>query len=125
MWKTCLTVCVMAMALPCVVLASEESVAYDEVRGQVTSVTKRAISVEYAQKNNASYEMLLPFTQDIRLSHLRNLSELKPGDTVKVRYTQTYRENDKGEKVILNTVATDLALIRRAPTSGFSSRETP
>ena len=97
----------------------EEQVAYEEVKGRVVSVSTHAISVEYSQKDQASYEMLLPLTRDIRLSHLRSLSELKPGDTVTVKYAQTYKENDQGEKVILSTVATNLALMRRAPTSAL------
>ena len=119
---------VVAAILPCLVWtasahadtgAAAEKVAYEEVEGRVVSVTKQAVSVEYAKKDQASYEMLLPFTQDIRLSHLRSLSELKPGDTVTVKYAQTYKETDQGEKVILSTVATNLALMRRAPTSAL------
>ena len=119
---------VVAAILPCLVWtasahagagAAAEQVAYEEVKGRVVSVTTQAVSVEYATKDQASYEMLLPFTQNVRLSHLRSLSELKPGDTVTVKYARTYKENDQGEKVILSTVATNLALMRRAPTSAL------
>lgn len=101
----------------------EEKVAANEVKGRVVTITKRAISVEYDSKEQASYEMLLPLAKDIRLSHLQDLSELKQGDTVRVKYEQTYTENDKGERMILKTLATDLTLLRSAPKNSLSSRE--
>lgn len=104
---------------------TDEKVAYDVVTGTVGSVSKQAISVEYSRTKTGSYEMLLPLTEETRLEHLKSLDELKTGDTIRARYQQTYREGDKGERIILKTAATEIALIRRAPEQALSSREEP
>ena len=93
------------------------------VTGQVGAVTKRSISVEYSQTANGGYEMLLPLAKDVRFEHLKDLTELKRGDTVTVTYDQTWKEGDKGERVILKTVATTISLVKRAPKQALRSRE--
>ena len=93
-----------------------------EVTGTVVAMTKQSISVEYA-KTDASYELLLPFGNNLQLEHLKSLSELKQGDTVSVQYQQTYKDHDKGEREILKTVATRLTLVRSAtPQAALNSR---
>ena len=111
---------------PAQAAAPEERVELKTVTGDVVYVGKQAISVEYASTKKGGFEMLLPLSSDTALVRLRSLEELKRGDTVKVRYEQTSRETDKkDERVILKTIAREIALIRHAPTQGFSSREQP
>ena len=115
------------------VLASADSVGKDkddekmlskEVTGEVVTVTKRAISVEFAHTADAAEEMLLPITKETKVERVRSLSELRRGDTVKVAYTQYYRDvNEGGKPVVLRTVATNVALLRNAPSGGMVRSE--
>ena len=104
-------------------VASDEKLERKSVTGQVTYVGKRALSVEYQNTAEGLYEMLLPFSESMRLAHLRSLSELKQGDTVRVQYEQTYREGEKSERVILKTIVKEIALIKRASAQQLGSRE--
>ena len=101
----------------------EERLEHKKVTGELVTVTKQAISVEYSRTAKASYEMLLPITQDTKLVKVRSLDELQPGDTVKVQYEQTYREGEDGERIVLKTVATEIALVRQAPKQALISKE--
>lgn len=85
------------------------------VEGKVVHVTKRAISVEYEMKAQESNEMLLPLSADLTLEGgIKELSQLKFGDQVKVGIEQTYKDNPDGTKTILKTEALVVALIQRA-----------
>jgi hypothetical protein len=93
-----------------------------QVTGQLVMVRKNKISVEYATKEDGSYEMLLPITSDVRFKHVRGLEQLQPGDTVTVEFEQTYRDPEDGERVILNTVAKEIQLVKHAVQSPGSSQ---
>jgi hypothetical protein len=96
-----------------------------EVTGDVTYVTKRAISLEYSKSAETSFEMLLPVNENTRLERVKSLSELKPGDRIKVQYQQEYKEKDEeGNPIVLNTVATNVALLKHAATQGTLRSET-
>jgi len=101
----------------------EEKVEEKEVTGDVVTVTKYAISVEFAKTPTASEEILLPFDAKTSVEGPRKIAELKFGDRVKVTYQQTSREDDQGHPVILKTVATQVALLRSA-TSESALRST-
>ena len=101
--------------------AADEKVDTKTVTGQITGMTKRTLSVEYEQTAEGSYEMLLPFDGTVKLERLKTLQQLSRGDTVAVRYEQTYRVNEKGERVILKTVAKQVSLVRTAPKQGLAS----
>lgn len=106
--------------------APEEKVESKEVTGEVASVSASAISIEYSKTKQGSYEMLLPVGKETRLERLKSLVELKARDTVRVRYEQTYKEDDKGERIVLKTLATQISLVRPAPEEGaLVSREQP
>lgn len=115
-----------AMAQPAtsgVELKEGEKIAYDEVKGEVTVVGKRAISVEFSQTKDSSDEMLLPISPETKVTHAHGYEELKRGDTVRVTYRQVYRENEDGERIILKTTATEIARLRSAPTTGLTTAE--
>jgi hypothetical protein len=62
-----------------------------EIQGEVSSLSKRSISVVYGRDEAKAeeYEMLLPFDpKDIKLEHKQSLSEISPGDVVLVQYTE-------------------------------------
>ena len=102
---------------------TDEKMEYKTVTGAVVFVNGQSIGVEYSRTAKGSYEMILPVSQETQLDHLISLSEIKVGDTIAAKYRQTYKENDKGERIVLNTTATTIALVRRAPEQALSSRE--
>lgn len=85
------------------------------VEGYVSTVTKRAISVEYETKGSESYEMMLPLATQVKVEGVKALADLKRGDQVKVGIEQTYRQNEKGERIVLKTEALVVALVQKAP----------
>lgn len=104
---------------------AQDKIAYNKVRGEVTYVGKRAISVEFDRTADSSTEMLLPLGDETALKRLRTLEDLKRGDTVHVAYQQVYREDEKGKRIVLKTTATEIALMRSAPRQELGSREAP
>lgn len=95
-----------------------------EVTGTVSAVSKQGIAVEYSQTSAGSYEMFLPFASQVTLQRMASVDQLKVGDTVKVRYQKTIKENPKGQPVVLKTLATEISLIQRAPESpALASKE--
>lgn len=89
-----------------------------EITGTVSAVSKQGIAVEYARTSHSSSEMFLPVGDKVRLERVGALNQIKPGDTVKVRFEQTVKEDDKGKKIVLGTTATEIAMMRRAPEEG-------
>ncbi len=96
-----------------------------QVTGSVVNVNTRTISVEYDQKAGTSYEMLLPLAKkdELHLAHFQTLAELKRGDTVTVTYRETYKMGDDGKPVPLTTLATEVALVKRATEGAFRSTQ--
>lgn len=101
----------------------DEKIREKTVTGQVNSITKRAISIEYASKKDGSYEMLLPLGQQMRFVRLQGLADLRQGDTVEVTYQQRYKDVEDGEPMILGTTAQEVALIKRAQQHSLGSNE--
>ena len=66
-----------------------------EVEGPVAYVDSLNISVTYAQKGDAEYDMFLPFNKKQELSRYKNISEIKRGDTVKIIYDEITTAKDK------------------------------
>jgi hypothetical protein len=93
------------------------------VEGHISTVTKRAINVEYETKGSESFEMMLPLAAQVKVEGAAALADLKRGDRVKVGIEQTYRQSDKGERVILKTEALVVALVQRAPETLTTSEE--
>lgn len=96
----------------------EGKVEYKEVTGTVSAVSKQGIAVEYSRTLEGSFEVFLPLGDKVKLERLNSLAELKPGDTVKVRYEQILKETKEGSPRVLKTTATEVALMRRAPEEG-------
>jgi len=94
-----------------------------EMTGQVMTVHKRYISVEFSKTKRESLEALLPIDDKTQFERVKHLGELKRGDTVKVSYWQTYREDEEGGRIVLKTVASSIALVRSAPKDAMTSRE--
>lgn len=114
---------------PCAKAQTQEAegqVESKEVMGEVASVSSSSISVEYSRTKQGSYEMLLPVGTETRFERLKSLAEVKAGDTVRVRYAQTYKDGEDGKRIVLKTLATHISLVRPAPKDGaLVSREQP
>lgn len=96
----------------------DEHVEERTVTGDVVSVGRSFISVETAKTKTSAEEMMFWLDKGVRVEGPKQLSQLQPGDRVSVQYLQTYRVDDAGERVILKTVATKVALLRSAAGEG-------
>lgn len=85
------------------------------VTGQVSAVSRQGIAVEYAKTSKGSKEMYLPLAEKVRLQRLQDVRELKAGDTVEIQYQRTYQEGEKGKRIILDTMAMEIRLLKKAP----------
>ena len=93
-----------------------------EVTGKVIYVRKNSISVEFDRHDGGSYERLIPVDEDVHfISPLKGMADIQRGDTVRVSYNQTHSENEHGERVVLKTVATQIALMKPAAQNALSS----
>jgi hypothetical protein len=107
-----------------VVGQEEGQVEMKAVTGVIGGLSKTAVAVEYSSTPERSAEILLPISEETQFQGVKGLSELKEGDTVVVRYEQTSRKGETGERIVLKTTATSIALVRQAPQEGIlSSRE--
>ena len=121
--KTCAALTLLTMTVFCGVswaegLAVGEKMSAQEITGTVSAVSKQGIAVEYSRTSEGNFEMYLPLGDKVKLERLNSLEELKAGDTVKVRYEQTFKETKEGPPLVLKTAATEVALMRRAPEEG-------
>jgi hypothetical protein len=95
-----LSVLVFTAALACLSFAKEDSGAENkkpsvskaqvkEVEGEVSSLTKRSISIVFARDKQAGTEseILLPYGKNVIIEHKKSLSEIQVGDIVSVKYT--------------------------------------
>jgi len=84
------------------------------VTGTILAIRQDRINVEYDKKDGVVYEMILPLADMVQYSHVRSLSDLNAGDEVKVKYEQTYEDQENGERKILKTEAIQITLVKRA-----------
>jgi hypothetical protein len=102
----------------------EGKLEHKEIIGQVMGVSAYGISLEYRKSARGSYEMLLPFDEKTRLDRIASLKQLKVGDTVKVEYDQRVKEDEKGKRQLLMTIATRVTFVKPAQAEeGLSSNE--
>ena len=105
--------------------SQQEQVSYKTVTGEVSGVGAKFIAVEYERntKKGAAFEMALPVDEAATLERIKQLKELKLGDTVRVEYQETATKDDKGQYTNVRRVATKIALLRTAPQEALSSKE--
>lgn len=85
-----------------------------ETRGTVSRVDAQSISVAYAMKKDAEYEMMIPFTEKFELRGYKAIKDIKAEDTVSLTYDEitTFKGQPeerremklKGIKLIKNAV---------------------
>lgn len=62
-----------------------------EVQGEISSITKRNISIIYSRDTQAQdeNEIMLPYDKGtLKFEHMNSLSQLAPGDIVRVQYEE-------------------------------------
>ena len=122
-WGSMLALSLSLLAAPAQADVKQEVTKVSEkaVTGQVVWIGKRAISVETRRTEGESEEMLIPIDGKTAVERLKSLSELKPGDTVRVECKQTYKQLEDGSESLAATVATKIALVRSASSGALRS----
>jgi len=84
-----------------------------EVQGEVTWVRKDKIAIVY--KKDVEYgseeEILLPIDKDIRLAHLKSISDVAAGDMVYIQFEELTEEGVDGPK--LSRTAKKISFIKK------------
>ena len=84
------------------------------VSGQLVMIRKNAISVEYDQKADGAYEMLLPLGKKVQFEHVKGLDGLQRGDTVTVEYHVLSKTGPDGKPAAVKTLAAKITLVKQA-----------
>ncbi len=114
--------CAAAVSPDAVEQGKDEKIEPGSVTGELVMVKPTVISVEYSRKAHESNEMLLPLGNHTRFEYVKDLSELKRGDTVTVHYDRAYRDGPKaGERTLVKTVATTITLVKHASGTKLNS----
>ena len=70
------------------------------LEGEVAGVSPNFLAIDYGQDAKTSYEMTFNITKDTRLERIKNIKDLKPGDTVWVSYNETVIKKGKETRVM-------------------------
>jgi hypothetical protein len=68
--------------------------------GVIAGVSSNFIAIDYGQDEKTAYEMTFNITKDTRLERIKNIKNLKSGDTVWVSYNEKIIKKDKKVRVI-------------------------
>ena len=93
------------------------------IKGTVSFIRKNKMAVEYAQTaERGGEEIFLTIDKDVAIKNTKKFSDITQGDTVRVKYVETYREpkEKSGERLILSTVVKEIAFVSK-PKAGLSS----
>ncbi len=92
------------------------SVLAKEVTGEVSGIADDSISIIYKEEKAAGveYEILLPIDQGTKVERIKDLNQIKVGDTVTVEYADTV-ETDAEGKEITKRISKVIKFVRPAP----------
>ena len=94
-----------------------------KISGPVSAVSSSGIAVQYGMGKDAAKEIYLPISGKTQFQRFQSPAQLKVGDTVQVVYERKYQEPEKGKKVYLDAMATEVTLVKQAAGDGaLSSR---
>ena len=122
-------VLILACAFTTPAMAADDSSTEDTkviaktVTGEISGVSPTGIAVEYSLVSSSSSEMFVPIDGKTRVEGVKSVRELQMGDTVKVDCQQTLRKGTDGKPVLLKTVASAIALVKRV--SSETAQATP
>jgi hypothetical protein len=99
-------------------LEEKPLVAEAKITGEVAAASSSGIAVQFGSTSAGAKEIYLPLNEKTKFQRFLNPSQLKAGDTVQVVYEQTYKEPEKGKRILLGAVATEVILLKQAPAQG-------
>lgn len=82
----------------------KEEILEKTLDGTIAGVSSNFIAIDYGQDEKAAYEMTFNITKDTRLERIKNIKNLKPGDTVWVSYKERIIKNGKKIRVLERVV---------------------
>lgn len=88
-------------------------VTLEETKGTVSSVSPTSIAVLYETKGSEEFEIMIPIDPKAKLEGYKKRSEIKPGDTVKLKYEKTVTAPGRPEQKI-SMKAKVISFIKRA-----------
>lgn len=97
----------------------------EKVRGEVTWVDSKHISVLYETKGNAEYEMFLPFDENAKLTRYKNFSDIQRGDQVELEYEKAVESSGTSEERTSMTVKVVRFLKRPSQDKALTSEDNP
>lgn len=92
------------------------SVASKEITGEVSGVSNNSIAVVYKKDlaKGEEYEVLLLVDGTVQLERIKNITQLKIGDTVTVAYDESFQTNQEGTEITDRKVKT-IKFMKPAP----------
>ena len=91
--------------------AQEKKPRAEELRGKVLWAKPEALSIEYGQSSESTYEKILSITSETKMEGISGPAALKAGDAVRVYYEQREEENKEQGRMIRQSVATHVTLV--------------
>ena len=87
-----------------------------EVEGEIAWMNKNSIAVTYKSDAEAhsEEEILLPLNDNIKIEHKKDLSEIKIGDRVRVRFVE--ETTDRGDTQVLKCMIKTITFIKSGET---------
>lgn len=100
----------------------DEKTVEKTVKGTVSFIRKNKMAVEYAATEQGGEEIFLTIDKEVKVKNTKKFSDISQGDTVQVKYTETYREPKEkgGERFVLSMVVNEILFVGKAKT-GLSS----
>ncbi|MDP3052459.1 MAG: hypothetical protein Q8N22_00690 [bacterium] len=77
----------------------KEEILEKTLDGEIAGVSPNFIAIIYGQDENTAYEITFNITKDTRLERIKNIKNLKPGDTVWVNYKEKVIKKGKEIRV--------------------------
>jgi hypothetical protein len=103
---------------------TKERLSKREITGYFVAKTSRTLSIETSRSGGNIEETLIPVNPaTVKLERIKSLSELQPGDKLRVQCELTYRKDEQGEERLIGMTANKVTWLSRgvAATHGLRS----
>jgi len=93
------------------------------VKGPVSFIRKNSMAVEFNIDKDGAEDIYLTLDKSVKVRNAKDLSGIVQGDSVKVKYLETYLEPKKKdeEPIVLSMVVTEIMLLKKARPEELSS----
>lgn len=88
----------------------KEMIRGGQAKGSIVFLKRGMISIELSPTE----EGIFIIDEEVELSHVQDLAELKQGDEVKVQYEEFYTDDMREGRLFNKRVVTKISLVRRA-----------